>query len=207
VKSLIFITAISAFLFFAGCSTTTYLSLTKNNKEQIEDTLKYAGQDENLGADLTLSLMNGTEINGELLSVRDSTFTLSTKHSATEYDLANRVYPITTVQNDEIQELTIEGSNYVWTGFGIGIVAGTGIGLIIGRIIEGEPSGDYAGVVTAFSGFVGFIVGAIVGPIIGYESSTEEFILQEIPPGYDISFLKPLARYPDEEPEYLRAIK
>jgi hypothetical protein len=54
---------------------------------------------------------------------------------------------------------------------------------------------------------IGFIVGAIAGPIVGHALSTEEFVLQEIPPGYNFSLLKPLSRYPDEEPEYLRAIK
>ena len=204
--SIIFIAAIFAGLIAAGCSTTTYLSLTENNKEQIEDTLKYDEQDENVGAELTLSLMKGQEINGELLSVRDSTITLSSKHPTTENELRNRTYPITTVQYDEIQKITIEGSNYVWTGLAIGVAVGTGLGLIIGSIIQGDASG-YAGLITPGSGVIGFLVGAIVGPIIGYESSNEEFILQEIPPGYDMTFLKPLARYPDEEPEYLREIK
>jgi len=49
--------------------------------------------------------------------------------------------------------------------------------------------------------------GAIAGSIIGYSLSTEEYILQEIPPDYNWSILKPLARYQDEEPEYLRAIE
>ena len=54
---------------------------------------------------------------------------------------------------------------------------------------------------------IGFIVGAIAGPIVGYALSSEEYVLQEIPLGYDFSLLKPLARYPAEEPEYLREIK
>ena len=203
--SLNFIAAIFTALITAGCSTTTYLSLTENNKEQIEDTLKYVEHDENVGAELTLSLMNGTEINGELLSVRDSTITLSTKHSATEYDLRNRVYPINTVQNDEIQEMTIEGSDYIWIGLGIGAAVGAGIGALGGSVAEAglfEQS-----VVIVVYGAIGLLVGAVVGLSIGDLLSIEEFILQEIPPGYDFSLMKPLARYPDEEPEYLRAIK
>ena len=54
---------------------------------------------------------------------------------------------------------------------------------------------------------LGAPLGLTVGGIIGYELSTEEYVLQEIPPGYDMTFLKPLARYPYKEPEYLRAIK
>jgi hypothetical protein len=191
-------------LIAAGCSTTTYLNLTENNRELVEEQLKYDEQDENVGAELTLLLMNGTEINGELLSIRDSTITICTEHSATEEELANLKYPINTVRNDEIQEMTIEGSNYVWTGLGIGIALGTGIGVIIGLKIEAglDVENRAAGL-----GVIGFLAGAIAGSIVGYSLSTEEFILQEIPPGYDMSLLKPLSRYPDEEPEYLRAIE
>ena len=87
-KTLFFITAISTFFFSAGCSTTTYLSLTENNKEQIEQNLKYDEQDENVGAEVTLSLKDRTEIKGELLYVQDSTLTICTEHSATENELA-----------------------------------------------------------------------------------------------------------------------
>ena len=103
-KTLIFITAISTFFFSAGCSTTTYLSLTENNKEQIEQNLKYDEQDENVGAEVTLSLKDRTEIKGELLYVQDSTLTICTEHSATEVELANLTYPITYIQNEEIKQ-------------------------------------------------------------------------------------------------------
>jgi hypothetical protein len=203
-KNLILIAIVFAGLLATGC-TTTYLSLTENNKEQIEQKLNDYEQDENEGAELTISLMNGTEINGELLSVRDSTITLSTKHSATEDELANLTYPVTTVRNDEIKELTVEGSNYVWVGLGIGMAAGTGIGYLVG--LASEPNRHAYISPEAAGGAIGFIVGALAGPIVGHALSTDDVMLQEIPPGYDMSFLKPLARYPDEEPEYLRATK
>jgi hypothetical protein len=201
-KNLIFITAISTFIFSAGC--TTYLNLTETNREQIEDKINDYEQDENVGTEVTLLLKNRTEINCELLSVRDSTMIICTKHSATEDELANLTYPIANVRNDEIQELTIEGSSYVWAGLGIGIAAGTLTGVLVGTLTGGGIkyiSPELAG------GVLGFIVGAIAGPIVGYLLSTDEVILHEIPPGYDLSLLKPLSRYPDEEPEYLRAIK
>ncbi len=202
-KTSIFITIIFAGLVAVGC-TTTYLSLQENSTAQIEKKIIDYQQDENVGAEVTLSLKNGTEINGELLSVRDSAVTICTEHSATEEELASLKYPINTVRNDEIKELTLEGSNYVWSGLGIGIAAGTGIGLLVGLAIE--PSGQSYISPELALGVLGFIVGAIAGPIVGHALSTEEFVLQGIPPGYDFSLLKPLARYPDEEPEYLKAI-
>jgi hypothetical protein len=199
------ITIVFAGLIAAGCSTTTYLSLTENDREQVEEQLKYDEQDENVGAEITLLLKDRTEIKGELLSVRDTTMIICTEHSATEEELANLIYPINTVRNDEIKELTLEGSNYVWAGLGIGIVAGTLTGILVGSLLE-ENRQAYISHEAGF-GVLGFIVGAIAGPIIGHALSTEEFVLQEIPPGYNFSLLKPLAHYPDEEPEYLKVIK
>ena len=151
-----------------------------------------------------MSLQNGKEINGELLSVRDSTIIICTKHSATDLELTNLAYPIITIQNDEIKKLTIKGSNCVWIGFAIGSATFTGIGIWIGH--EFDTGMDSEGGKAGF-GVIGFLAGAIVGSILGYFLSTDDVILHEIPPVYNLSLLKPLARYPDEEPEYLRAIK
>jgi len=203
-KTLIFVAIVFAGLIAAGC-TTTYLSLQENSTAQIEKKIIDYQQDENVGAEVTLLLKDSTEIYGELLSVRDSSVIICTEHSATEKELASLKYPINTVRNDEIKELTLEGTNYVLSGLGIGIAAGTGIGVLAGLAVE--PSGQSYISPELALGVLGFIVGAIVGPIVGYSLSTEEFVLQEIPPGYDFSLLKPLARYPGEEPEYLRAIK
>lgn len=199
-KTLIFVAIVFAGLIAAGC-TTTYLSLQENSTAQIEKKIIDYQQDENVGAEVTLSLKNGTEINGELLSVRDSAVTICTEHSATEEELTSLKYPINTVRDDEIQEITIEGSNYVWTGLGAGMLVGIGGYLLITTASVDVTVGALIG------GGLIIIAASIVGPIVGYSLSTEEFVLQEIPPGYDLSILKPLARYPDEEPEYLRAIK
>ncbi len=141
------------------------------------------------------------------MSVRDSTITLSKEHSATEEELASLKYPINTVRNDEIKELTLEGSNYVLAGLGYGIAGGAALGALVTAAIFKGSAGVNEEEGPIIGGIFGALVGAIAGPIIGYALSTEEFVLQEIPPGYDFSLLKPLARYPAEEPEYLKAIK
>ena len=185
-------------LFVAGC-TTTYLNLKENSTAQIEEKINNYEKDKNIGAEITLSLKNETEVYGELLSVRDSTMIICTQYSTTEAELANLSYPITAFRNDEIQELTIEGSSYIAEGFWIGIFAGTGIGYAIAKAIN-----EMGGVIILIGGT---IVGIVVGPIVGYLLSTDDVILREIPPSYDMSLLKPLSRYPDEEPEYLKAIE
>jgi len=206
-KTSIFITIVFAGLIAAGCRTTTYLSLTENNKEQVEQKLNDYEQNEDVGAEVILSVKNGEKISGELLSVRESSLIICKEHYATEVELANLKYPINTVKNDEIKELTIEGSNYIWLGLGIGIAAGFGLGVLVG--ISSFESGSFQqeAYTTYAGGGIGLLAGAVVGLIVGYFNSTEEVILQEVPPDYNWSILKTLARYPDEEPEYLQAIE
>ena len=217
-KPLIVITAISTLIFSVACSTTTYVSLTKNDKEQIEKKLRYDEQDENIGAEVTLLIENRTKIKGELLSVRDSTMIICTEHSATDEDLAGLKYPINTVQNDEIQELIIAGDSYVWTGIGYGALGGAALlGIIVYATTpeDKNSSGGYLknegifskGGQTATGVILGALVGAIAGGVVGHILSTDDVIFQEIPPGYDMSFLLFFSRYPDEEPDYLRAKK
>jgi len=203
------ILTISVFIFsllVAGC-TTTYLNLKENNKEQIKNKIKGYEPEEIEGAEVTLSLQNGKEINGELLSVRESSITICTEYSITEEELAKLIYPITAVRNDEIKELTLEGGKYIWAGIGYGALGGAALGAISFYFATEGNTHITQGAGALIGGILGVLAGAIVGGVIGYTSSTDEVILQEIPPDYNWSILKPLARYPDEEPEYLRAIK
>ena len=189
-------------LLASGCSTTTYLSLTENDKEQIEQKLNDYEHDEDAGAEITVLKKNDTKINGELLSVRDSTITICQQYSATEEELANLTYPITTVQTDEIKEVTIEGSSYVITGIGAGLLVGS----VIGYIVATTTSNDVTFGALIGSGLI-IIAASVAGGIIGNANSTDDIILSDIPPSFELSSLKPLSRYPDEEPEYLRAIE
>jgi len=202
-KTSIIIVAIFGLL-ATGCSTTTYLSLKENDKEQVKQKLNDYEHDEDEGAEITISKKNGTEINGELLVVSDTSIVICSYIGLSEKELARINQPIYNIRNSEIKEITIEGSNYIWIGLGIGMAGGAAIGALGGS--ASETGSSYKGVPTIGFGIIGALAGAIIGSIVGYLLSTEEFVLQEIPPGYDFSFLKSLARYRDEEPEYLRAI-
>jgi len=203
-KTSIIIVAIFGLL-LTGCSTTTYLSLTENDKKQIEQKLNDYEHDEDLGAEITISNKNGTEINGELLSVRDTSIVICSYIGLSENELAIINHSIYDIRNSEIKKLTVEGCNYIWTGLGIGMAGGAAIGTLGGS--ASETGSSYKGVPTIVFGIIGSLAGTAIGSIVGYLLSTEEFVLQEIPPGNDFSFLKSLARYRDEEPEYLRAIE
>ena len=187
----------------AGCNPTTYVSLAENNKEQIERQLSGYKHGDELGAEVTLSLKDEKEINGELLSVNDSMLIICTKHSATDLEISNAAYPIVIIRNNEIQILTFKGNNFTWLGLAIGSVTFTGIGIWMGY--EFNKGMDTEGSEVGF-GILGLLVGATVGGIVGYLLSKDDVILFEIPPDYNFSFLKPLARYKDKEPENLKEI-
>ena len=71
--------------------------------------------------------------------------------------MASLKYSITTVRNDEIQKITIEGSNYVWTGLAVGIVSGENNGESIGK-----------------GATIGGAIGAGIGGASSYESAKEK---------------------------------
>ena len=192
-------------LIVTGCSTTTYLNLKATYPEYIEKELIKAKSDTSIGVKVSLLLNNGNEVNGELLSIRDSTMILCSEYSATEEELAKLTYPILLFPNNEIHQLTIEGSNWVWEGIAAGAVAGT-VSMYFGHaIITYSSQEDSEEGRRLYSILFSLCIAAGWG--IGYALSTEEYVLQEIPPDYNWFILKPLARYPEEEPKYLKSIE
>jgi hypothetical protein len=198
-----------AALLAGGCSGTTYLNLSENNNEQVIESINSYPIKENAGAELTLTLNDSTEITGELLSVRDTTITICEYYSASDEELAVLKYPIIVVKNNDIKVLTIEGSNNLWSGMGIGALAGAALGAVFATImvVSNPEESDQAFLAYLMMVPGGLIVGTIFGTIRGAKTSVEEIVLRDIPPGYDLTVLKPLARYQDKEPEYLKAIK
>lgn len=188
-------------LLVTGCSTTTYFSLQDENKDYIKEQLNTVEKNENVGAEVTILLKNETVFNGELLSIRNNTIILCLEYSAMEGELSQNIYPIIPIDKNEILELTVEGDSYVWIGIGAGALVGAVAGALIGSTSD-EMLAGLAGMVVG-----GFLVGPLAGGITGQSFSTETYVLQDVPTDFDWSILKPLSRYPDEEPEYLKAIK
>jgi hypothetical protein len=185
------------------------LSLSLSNDEQIEEKLLDYKKEGATGAEVTLLLKNREEFNGELLSVRDSTITVCAKYSATEAELANLKYPINVIRINELLELKIEGNTYpLWIGAGIGFVAGMAIYLVVKDDINQNAKPTDEEYVDKGIGSCCLIGSAVALPLlIGKVLSTDNVTLTHIPPGSKLLPLKSLARYQDEEPEYLRAIE
>lgn len=204
--SIIFLTILG--ILVVSCRPT--LNVTETNIEQIEEKLIDYQKEESIGAEVTLLLKDGESISGELLSVRDSSVTVCSEYSATEDELANLKYPVRNVRTNVINELEIKGNKYpLWIGAGIGIVAGTVVYLLVKD--DNEENQETNAFSRSFNDKLGTtcLVGGIIAlPIlIGRFLSTEDVILTDIPPGYKFLPLKSLARYPEEEPDYLRVIK
>jgi len=210
-KTSIIIAVIFAGLVVGGCSGTTYLNLSEYSNEQAEEIINNYPTDEDIGAELTLTLKDSTEITGELLSVRDNSIIICEYYSAYDDELAELKYPILAVRNEEIQILTLEGSNNLSSGLGIGALVGTATGLLLAAIlVASQPENedpDPESTTYIIMGSAGFLIGAMIGTSVGAGTSADEIMLNDILLGYDFLILKPLARYPDDEPEYLRAIK
>ena len=193
-------------MFAIGCRPT--LNVTETNAEQIEEKLIDYQKEEPVGAEVTLLLINEEEISGELLSVRDSSIALCATYSATEEELASLKHPISIIKTDGIREFEIAGNTFpLWIGAGIGLVAGTTALLLVKDDININIGTSAEDDIDKAIGSCCLVGGLTVLPVsIGRLLSTEDVILSDIPPGYKFLPLKSLARYPDEEPEYLREI-
>ena len=133
--------------------------------------------------------------------------------SASEEELANKIYPIISVKSQEIKKITVEDESYGAEGALYGALIGAAIGIGFG-FSSGDDSGSMfsldAEETAICAGIVFSLLGAIIGGIGGSTSSTNDLIIH-LPPEYDLSLLNSslnqLSRYPDKEPEYLKAIK
>ena len=188
-----------------GCSTTTYLNFKETNLLYIGMPLKNVDKDRDVGVEVSILLKSDNVLTGEMLFITDSSMTICTEYSATEKELVELTYNILIVKNNEIKELTIEGSSYVWLGIAAGAVGGGVLGALI---IQPEHKTTTEEAFAKIGGFaLGAFLGSIAGGVIGYNLSDETYVLQEIPHDFDWSILKSLSRYPDREPEYLKVIK
>ncbi|MCK5086509.1 MAG: hypothetical protein KAQ90_03265, partial [Melioribacteraceae bacterium] len=151
------------------------------NGEYAEDEINLVKQNEDEGAEVTVLLKDGTEIYGELLSVRDSSIIICTEYSASEEELANLTYTIVTIPNGKIQELTIqEGHSYVIIGMGAGIIGGYFIGLGVAWILLKDDKSDMVGIGYALIAGLGMLLGLGAGGAIGSANSTDDVVLKDI---------------------------
>ncbi len=152
---------------------------------------------------------SGDTITGELLSVRPKELLLSPRPGIDDDILAQttsmiRRVPITTISN-----LHIEGESKIFQGMGIGFAAGAFVGGALGFASGDDQSGFFrltAGDKALIGGAAGGLLGLIVGTIAGVSSSQSEVDLGHVQFN-DLVTLRAAARYPDEEPGFLKDLK
>ncbi len=161
--------------------------------------------------EVVLLLNDGQEIAGELLSVRDSSIIISTIENAEGYGSAGDTAGIVVVSNQRVQKVIIKGESKVLKGMGLGLLIGGAIGAMINCVTYKKPrdSSFHFGPEAAPGAvgvFLGGLGGLAVGAIVGSAASTSDEVIEPLP-NHDLSSLKPFARFPGNEPEWLRLIK
>ena len=159
------------------------------------------------GDRVLLFLRDGTMTSGELLAVRDSSVVISAHRiGLPDKTLENRPELLADIQWGQMQRAEVQEGSHG----GIGALAGLGAGLVIGFVISPQATGnDPVGkslssfttiAIMSGTGLLGAALGAGIG---GAFPRTELEITVEQPE--DLAQLLPYARYPAEEPQFLRS--
>jgi hypothetical protein len=173
------------------------------------------------GTDVVVLLTTGQEIEGELVSVRDSSVLIATEDEDVPSALSTGVKGILGIKDTMISHVTIEGNSNVLLGMGLGFLGGTVAGGVIGAnsYTPAPPPADFGGALAyafgepiahggAIAGgmLIGALVGTAAGAAVGAATSKSDIDVNLDVPA-EQSALKKLARYPDKEPEALKRIK
>ncbi len=167
------------------------------------------------GARVVLFLNNQKKIAGRLLSVRDSALVISTKEAqGKKFDA--RAAGIIVVKNQDLQRVIVKGKSGKGVGVGLGLVIGVGAGLVIGSSAGDDPPCDKgylnpclgftSGAKAMLGGVLGGVAGMVLGGLAEFAASEEDRTIYSRR-NHDFSALKPFAQFPEQEPEYLTAVK
>ncbi|MGA2623429.1 MAG: hypothetical protein ABSF91_06195 [Bacteroidota bacterium] len=159
------------------------------------------------GARVEVFLNDGQKITGELLSVRESTLVVSFADGEHfKEGTSQREDSFIVLKSNRIQKVFIEGKSYVDFGIGFGLVAGAGIGLVVGLANSSSTTGGGwdpfpdigTGIGNVLRTAAYTIGGAGAGSIIGYvvgsqaSSSDKEVAILSL---QDMQTLKGYARF------------
>ena len=160
-------------------------------------------------ARLAVLLASHESVEGELLSVRDSSLVISTKPAYDKSEIPPPVSAITVIATREIEKVTIRADYHILDGMGKGFLIGAAGGAVVGLLSGDDPPGFLsltAGDKALVLGITLGTGGVVIGAIIGAANSTGERELAPLPGG-DLSMLKPVSKYPSFEPPWLQVIQ
>jgi hypothetical protein len=157
-----------------------------------------------------IELKSGDQIEGELISVRNNTLVLlKDNYNFDEEYYGEYKENLMVIENQKIETIIMEGSSYTFPGILLGALSGFGLGYLVANSGNketkkdfGEAMGDAIGGAITILGIA--ILGGIIGGIIG--GGTSESDIQFNPESQrDLLYLKELAYYSKEEPEFLKS--
>jgi hypothetical protein len=170
----------------------------------------------NDGEYTVVTCVDGAQIEGELLSVRANALII---YSGVMGDsLVADDFHIKVLPNSQIRTAYLPGVHSVGTIllglFGGALVGALTCGLIIQHEVNNRPAredGPYhvsMGDGSEGTVFAGYVLGAVIGAVIGYDIG---WVISEgksySNDGAGFTILKFYARYPEQEPDYLRMFK
>ena len=159
------------------------------------------------GRRITIMLRSGQEVKGELLSVREKSLVVTKVNDVSDWELTDHPEFIAAVSGQDIQKVIIKGKSHVLGGMGIGLLAGTLGGVIIGGSAgktDNTTVNSISQPMFAAGGAVIFgLGGLLVGALIGGASSKggEEINADSL---QDLFYFRQYARYQENEPEFLK---
>jgi hypothetical protein len=150
-----------------------------------------------------LFLSDGVKMEAEIVALRDTSIVVLA-------DSASSTQMVLVLPHNRIMSVRLPGNSHILAGALMGCGAGCATGALIGcnsktrsGCKEEEPLEQQANGLSG--GIIGSLAGALIGGAVGGVASTGERVLVS-PVQRDFNVLRPLARYPDEEPEYLQRV-
>ena len=159
------------------------------------------------GKEFTISLKDSTSISGELLAIRPGSLVINLHPWVSEKQLQAHPDWATVVPLQGVATIHVAGHRNAMPGGVAGIAGGMAIGALLGY--NASTSGNFLSrnrTVNAEAGaFMGILPGFLAGIFVGVLIETDA---RDISPTDEIEvpLLAKDARYPDNEPEFLKVI-
>jgi hypothetical protein len=159
-----------------------------------------SGAEKNTGARVSVQSKDGRAVEGELVAVKGRSLVLADSVMMTSAEIAV----------EDIVRIRIVRKSRVFSGLGIGVLAGAASGALLGFLSGDDPkrgfwtnwmsftASEKAGIFAISLGAVGGSIGALVGGIKGADQNIEWASLPPADRGRALRKLRAISRFPNE---------
>ncbi len=194
-------------------STIIPIYLTGCSAQETLNPDNYTDRQSGFGARVIIETINGDHYFGELIAVKDTLIIICETYGISETNLSKGVYPLKGMQSNQITLLVIKGEKHILTGIAIGGGIGAALGAAAGASMSGAeweilfPQSEEEDIASGAC-CLG-VTGGLIGGLFGLVNSTKDKIIYNNVESSQIDyiFLKQFARYPEQEPEYIRVLR